>query len=191
MAAVLLLAGCGSDDGGGGKDAPAKELAPILWSWTTKEPEGRDPVTDETGADCRRNQPKDVFFLAGSGGTTVRRKCTVPAHRRIFAPVHSYNCPFEGEKIDDVIAKCRKHMPGVRRRVTLDGKKFGDIYVESEPYDLKPAPGSQFEPTKGRSVVVGWFLSIEGLDPGRHTLAWTASDANGYRSDIRYDLTAR
>jgi hypothetical protein len=49
------------------------------WSWAVAEETATNPVVDRSGADCARNQPDDLWFLAGTFGVAVRRTCSVPA----------------------------------------------------------------------------------------------------------------
>ncbi|MFE9171937.1 hypothetical protein ACFYNZ_20995 [Streptomyces kebangsaanensis] len=42
------------------------------------EPESTNPVADQGGRACDRNQPRDVWFLAGAFGTRARRTCNAP-----------------------------------------------------------------------------------------------------------------
>src|SRR5690349_20598448 len=45
-----------------------------------------NPVADRTGAHAAIDQPDDVWFLAGTFGGGVERRCTVPAGRPLFFP---------------------------------------------------------------------------------------------------------
>lgn len=59
--------------------------------WGLSIPEPRNPMTDETGADCGRRQRGPVWFLAGKFlGGDVTRFCTIPAGKRLFFPVANY-----------------------------------------------------------------------------------------------------
>ena len=42
----------------------------------------------------------------------------------------------------------------------------------------------------GPSVAVGWHVDLDGLPPGRHTLAFSGS-YSGFALDVRYELTVR
>ena len=43
-------------------------------------------MADETGEHAAENQPDDVWFLAGSYGERVERRCAVPVGRDLFLP---------------------------------------------------------------------------------------------------------
>ena len=57
----------------------SEELQRRWWTWAASEPERvGNPVADQDGSSCGRNQPRDVWFLAGFFGGQVERTCSVP-----------------------------------------------------------------------------------------------------------------
>lgn len=66
---------------------PSAELQGRWWTWAASEPDATNPVADTDGSACGRNQPHDVWFLAGTFGGQVKRACEVPSGRPIAAPV--------------------------------------------------------------------------------------------------------
>lgn len=50
-------------------------------------PDDISPVRDTTGEHADWNQPDDLWFLAGTYGGRVVRRCAIPADRRVFFPV--------------------------------------------------------------------------------------------------------
>lgn len=92
---LMTLVGCerGRAEGSEGSTSPAsgaqspssaraglssEDLQSRWWTWALSEPVGTNPVADEDGSDCERNQPSDVWFLAGTFGTHAKRTCSVP-----------------------------------------------------------------------------------------------------------------
>jgi hypothetical protein len=60
----------------------------VRWTrWAANAPMMEDPIDDRTGEYADRRQPDDVFFLAGSYGKVVERRCMVPPGRDLFLPV--------------------------------------------------------------------------------------------------------
>src|SRR3954467_5116502 len=56
-----------------------------------------NPIGDTTGADAGLNQPDDVWFLAGTFGDDVERRCNVPTDRPLFLPVFNmWHVPADG-----------------------------------------------------------------------------------------------
>jgi hypothetical protein len=59
-----------------------------LVDWGLKEPADTNPILDDTGADCRRNQHGNIWFLAGTFyGPPVERTCKIPAGKALFFPI--------------------------------------------------------------------------------------------------------
>lgn len=90
---LMALVGCerGPAEGSENSTSPAsgaqsstqaglspEDLQSRWWTWALSEPVGTNPVADEDGSDCERNQPSDVWFLAGTFGTQAKRTCSRP-----------------------------------------------------------------------------------------------------------------
>jgi hypothetical protein len=67
--------------------------------WICRQPLGRSPLFDDTGANCAVDQHGPVWFIARIAGPPVfsgTRSCTIPAHRALFlyigADVEDYPC---------------------------------------------------------------------------------------------------
>lgn len=202
LAAALLLAGCGGDDGGSGdKDAPErdqastqaeqkldpKDLAGRWWQWAGKRRDSRSPVTDETGERCEQDQPGDVFFLAGTYGGRARRTCTVPAGRPIFLPVLNQTCPVQG---DAAVAaeECQHEFGGAKPHLRVDGRAVKPVFVVSPPYRHDPHPDSSAG-VAGESVAAGYHALLDPLPPGEHTISFGGSRGESFSLDVRYELT--
>ena len=57
-----------------------------------------NPITDLTGRYCCEGQKSPVWFLAGTFGNSVRRKCSIPHHSAIFFPIIEKECSFAEER---------------------------------------------------------------------------------------------
>ncbi|WP_031085502.1 hypothetical protein [Streptomyces sp. NRRL WC-3549] len=68
-------------------------LAGRWWQWAMSAPEDRCPVKDSTGEHAAWGQPDDVWFLAGTYGGRVVRRCAIPADRPVFFPVLNMQHP--------------------------------------------------------------------------------------------------
>jgi hypothetical protein len=190
---VCLVAGCGGEE-----DSPAKaptataepppdpdQLAVEWWKWAARRPEGQDPVSDHSGGRCAQDQPDDVFFLAGSTGSAVRRRCEVPAGRPLFFPVLNVLCPQSvGER------SCAKVMRKAEVRVQVDGEAADGAFIVSGPFEPQADPQSSFAVTGPKAVAAGHYALVEELDPGRHRIrfAGTTGDFSvlaTYRLQVR------
>lgn len=151
------------------------------WSWAASEPESTNPVADEDGGDCARNQPKDVWFLAGTFGTRAARSCPVPAGVPLAFPlVNRIGGP----------ADCALFMDGVEGTAVLDGKKAeADVYrgqaVTVESVAGNPVTGTD-ETFEGTGC--GLWVQLPGLDSGLHTLK-IRGRAGDFATGVDYTLT--
>ncbi|MCX4536044.1 hypothetical protein OHA79_13165 [Streptomyces sp. NBC_00841] len=59
-------------------------LAGRWWKWALSAPDDRSPVKDTTGEHAAWNQPDDLWFLAGTYGGRVVRRCAIPSDRPVF-----------------------------------------------------------------------------------------------------------
>src|SRR5690242_2644441 len=64
--------------------APGATLPARWWTWTESMPPSKNPIDDPDGAECARNQPKDLWFLAGTHGGTATRTCRLPSGTSIY-----------------------------------------------------------------------------------------------------------
>jgi hypothetical protein len=89
-----------------------QELQAKWWTWAASSPENRNPVVDDTGQWCAENQPKDVWFFAGTFGGAVNRTCRMPAGRPLAGPAVN---------LASTDANCASFMANAKGSVTLDG----------------------------------------------------------------------
>jgi hypothetical protein len=198
LAGIALAVGCGGGDDGGADDGPprhvpdrtATDLTGAWWSWAARRPEGEDPVSDTSGGRCAQDQPRGVFFLAGTFGGSAARKCQVPRDTRVFFPVVNMVCDVVGD-VERAQQDCGEGIRTARRRVELDGEPLKDVYLEAPPFQFESHPASPVGGGGGQAVAVGWHGDIDRLTPGRHTLRWTAATDDGFALDVRYELTVR
>ena len=60
--------------------------------WAVEPPPAKSPLLDTTGANCAVGQSGHVWFLAGTSGGAVIRRCTVPTGQMLFFPVGNGYC---------------------------------------------------------------------------------------------------
>jgi hypothetical protein len=189
MMILLALTACsdGSStaDSTNGHESPRLdvELTRRWWQWAASEPAATNPVADTTGEDCHRGQPSDVFFLAGSFGTTEIRQCTVPNRTPILIPVLNAVC---GVQISDC-----GFGPTASKNATLDGKALAIVNVVSpSPVTIKPVAGNPVFPDIASAVSVqlnGDWVLIPALEAGTHDLrVWGGQ--GGFEIDVTYHL---
>ncbi|TXS16481.1 signal protein [Streptomyces sp. adm13(2018)] len=157
------------------------ELQGRWWSWAASEAEGTNPVADMDGRSCARNQPRDVWFLAGTFGGWAGRACEVPGGRPIAAPVvNSFGDP----------EHCAAFMRDARGAVVLDGKVVEPETYPGDSITVQAAPGNPVTGEEGRFAVTGCGLWVQlpPLAPGKHTLKIHGRSGD-FSTDAEYALT--
>ncbi|MFE2938661.1 signal protein [Streptomyces sp. NPDC059255] len=169
LTAVMLaaLVGCGTRAGEAGEDGEDRLSSGTLqsrwWTWASTEPELTNPVADQNGSACERNQPPDVWFLAGTFGTHTERTCGVPAGVPIAFPLLNRI----GEPAD-----CAGFMRTAEGAAVLDGKNVAPDTQRGEPIEVESVAGNPVTGTGGRftTTACGLWVQLPPLEPGKHTL---------------------
>ncbi|MBE1537703.1 signal protein [Actinomadura algeriensis] len=158
------------------------ELQSAWWSWAAGAPTGTNPVEDATGAHCRIGQPSSgIWFLAGTFGGSVKRRCTVPRGRALVVPAVN-STGSEGD--------CAAFMEGAAGSVKLDGKQVGLERWPAVPITMKGVADNPVTLTEGTIETYGcgvWAL-IPSMPPGTHTVSIRGSSGD-FRVSADYGLT--
>ena len=191
------------------------------WQWAFSIPTDKNPLFDQTGADCGQGQSGSVWFLAGTfnGGPAVR-SCTIPTGKALFIPIANTErdsiCPVitppetvaalqqEAQVFLDSFAQ-----PKTQLAAQVDGE---DIQQLQQTYKVGPSPsfnitlpdgnlysGCGTQPgTYGPAVSSGYYLMLAPLHAGSHTIhfnadntASSAPDNLKITLDVTYHLTVK
>lgn len=150
--------------------------------WVAAAPEEFNPIADLTGACAAVGQPDDVWFLAGSYGERVQRRCTVPAGRDLFLPVVN-QWSWGGEE---------PAFAGAHATLHLDGAEQPLRTIETpEPFSVAGAKGNG---VTGRSrphqvTVWGRWALLAAPELGEHVLHAVGGNGEGFVVDVEYRLT--
>jgi hypothetical protein len=189
---VAALTWSGTASAADAADLP--QLQHEWWQWVMAIPSSDSPVYDKTGNRCGIAQRGDVWFLAGSTGGKVTRKCTVPAGVKLLVPVVNNFCFPDAAYTDE---KC-----------TTDSIKFIDdfdpamislvIGIESQDIE-RVSDTDNFDFTVGyngfggvkpgvyRATVADGYWGLLGpLDPGAYTVHIVAQGP--LNIDVTYHL---
>ncbi|MFJ2107065.1 signal protein [Streptomyces microflavus] len=141
----------------------AAELQGKWWTWAASEPEETNPVADDDGSACDRNQPEDVWFLAGTFGGEAERECTVPAGRPIAFPLVNYF----GDGQD-----CIAFMDDAEGSALLDGSPVEPEVYEGESIIVQGLEGNAITGARERFTTTGCGLWVQlpALGLGQHIL---------------------
>lgn len=151
------------------------------WTWASSEPEGTNPVADEDGSECGRNQPQEVWFLAGTFGTQAKRTCSVPDGVPLAFPLVNR----VGDPTD-----CADFMSEAKGSAVLDGEPVKAQTLRGEPITVR---GVADNPVTGRggtfsTMGCGLWVQLSPLQPGNHTLTIRGQVAD-FAVGVDYSLT--
>ncbi len=193
---LMALVGCerGPAEGSENSTSPAsgaqsstqaglspEDLQSRWWTWALSEPVGTNPVADEDGSDCERNQPSDVWFLAGTFGTQAKRTCSVPEGVPVAFPLVN----LMGEPTD-----CAIFMNSANGSAVLDGEEVDSETSLGEAISVQSVALNPVTGTDGRFTTTGCGLWVQlpPLKPGNHTLT-IRGRAQDFAVDVDYSLT--
>lgn len=173
----------GSPAQGGGPAVGSQEPGDVQsawWSWAAGSPSGRNPVEDTTGEFCSVGQPSDIWFLAGTFGGSVTRRCAIPAGRTLVAPVVNQR---------GAEAVCAAFMETAAGTLTVDGKEATLKRWQATPITITGVPGNPASDEGSvRAYGCGLWGVIPPLAPGTHTVGIRGSSGD-FRTSVNYELT--
>lgn len=177
------------------------------WSWALGFPVATNPILTDGNVDCAAGQKGDVWFLAGTFGAKAERTCTVKKGKALLLPILNA-ITFAPDFCKDVTS-CRVDADNTQTQggkfewsCTIDGKPciFNNTAVraQSQPLPLNLKPGTLATEADGfglapgiRKIAIsdGYWLMLDPLKPGTHTLHITSASAAGFNLDVTYHLT--
>lgn len=190
-------------------------LAVQWWQYALGQPAATSPLTDKTGADCALGQSGPVFFLAGTtSGKARRNSCVVSGGRELFFPLlngFDVHTPTDDQHSPALIYRDFLTL-GFRAdtlTATVDGVPVGGLDPATSPFHTCAAPAAGCAPasfavqlpdgnllglaagTYAPAVQEGWYLLLEPLPPGVHTVSFGGTGFFGQpiSVDVSYRLT--
>ncbi|NUT34111.1 MAG: hypothetical protein HOV79_13675 [Hamadaea sp.] len=152
--------------------------------WVAAAGPVRNPVADETGDFAGLGQPDDVWFLAGTFGGDVERRCAIPARRSLFFPL--FNIWY-----DDPDGPPHPERDAVGT-LTVDGARFTpDVIATPRPFEVAGVFRNPVTGTRQPIAVTVWGLwkRLDPLPPGRHEVRFSGSDGHDFNVSATYHLT--
>jgi hypothetical protein len=191
------------------------ELVSQWTNWLIAEPIATNPAFDPDGSFCDTNQRGHVWFLATTFGGIADRTCEVPAGKAIFISLGGVYVSFSPEYLggDSVCSlltgdleqiRCDVNndiplAPDISLKVVIDGVEVKDLFAfraQTQPggftlrvpdpsllTDIGFSPGDRYP-----AVADGYFLLLEPLKPGKHTLTVITTYAGDSQSGVNYTL---
>jgi hypothetical protein len=193
------------------------EWAAAWWQWAVGIPADSNPITDPDGRFGLTDQSGPVYFLAGAFGGTAERSITIPTGKALFFPIlnslwwapddvddataYVNGLPgmdaadFTDEELVQMLAAAQ--MSGVTSMSLLvDGKPVDDVldyYFETDGFRLTDTAlidtlgGEISQPNT--AFAAGYWVMLNPLTPGRHTITWSARGANPVAGRLSLDVT--
>jgi hypothetical protein len=156
------------------------EWTAIWWQWLGAIPSKKNPVFDGIGGFCSESQhDPNVWFLAGTFGGSVKRKCKIPHGKAILFPIINYECSFEDEPSittdKELVQRCRVEIDKIGHMyASIDGKKIDvrKYRVNSGCFTINVPSDNCLGASSGprRMASDGYWLFIGPPSIGNHKL---------------------
>lgn len=169
------------------------------WQWVFSIPADANPLLDSTGENADIGQAGSVWFLAGNFGGETVREVTVPASKALFFPI--FNQPWVQYPEDppftipELRAILRPAMDGAIMTCEIDGRAVRNLASyreESAVFTTTVPDGNLLGLAAGDyapCVDNGYYLMLNPLRPGRHTIRFTAENADqSFSLDVTYHI---
>lgn len=153
--------------------AQGGRLAARWWKWALSAPREQSPVSDTTGRHAGWRQPEDLWFLAGTYGGRVVRRCSIPTGRPLFFPVLNTQC---------------RAVPFVTKPSVLAVAR-ASAALNSTPLTVSEYRSKTFHALGTTRVAWGLWCGLTPLPPGQFVLEIDAATTSGFRIDTTYHLT--
>lgn len=184
------------------------------WQWAISLPfNDSHPLKDEEGDEVHRGQSGPVWFLGGAVNASgvVTRKVMLPAGKYLYFPLVNAECssveapPYAGGDTQVTLNACARKFQKSDLFCSVDGvavpglegnRVLSPVFTFNAPQpNLLGVTG----PTQGSAVDDGYYVMLEPLAPGEHTLrfggrfGYTDTDPSlsfSFTQNITYQLTA-
>jgi hypothetical protein len=173
---------------------PPSVLAAHWWQWALQVPVDQSPLLDTTGEFAAVGQSGPVWFLAGTwGGGPATRTFSVPAGKPLFFPIANYFAggflhapkmggfppgPVEYERamcaevIDTLnLDQLTCEVDGVPVPITAQNREQSTVFALRLPKNNIFLAAAVTVPV---TVDEGYYVLLEPLPPGEHTIHFTA-----------------
>ena len=181
------------------------EHAADWWRWALAQTADTSAILDETGANCATGQSGDVWYLAGSfSGQPVVRSCTVPFGSTLVFPVLNaayFAFPSDPKKKRTeayVRAQVADMIEASDLELEIDGVSVPNVasFFEQSVLFAATLPANNIFGLPAGTVLspaadAGYYVAIDHLNPGEHTIHFHGQAPDGFIVDVTYELTVQ
>jgi Dyp-type peroxidase family len=170
------------------------------WLWLLGISSSINPALDKTGKYSATNQAADseAWFLVGTLGDSVERKCIIPKGKAILLPIINSVHFLAEEGIfkseSELEAKVKSEIDSViQLSVTIDGVQLpglGKYRVNTRPFTVTLPKDNLWYLKAGPTTAAadGYWLFLKPLSVGEHTIRFVGRDPD-FRTEVIYKLT--
>jgi hypothetical protein len=153
------------------------------WQWGYSVPKDINPAYDDTGKNCAQKQNGPVWFLAGTYGHAVNRKCNIPVGKAILFPILNSECSFaEFQKLRTLseLRTCAKTIQDQvsSLKASVDGRPIPSLQeyrIQSPPFNFT-LPGNNIlglpANVATQAIADGNWVFLKPLSPGSHKITF-------------------
>jgi hypothetical protein len=181
------------------------EWAANWWKWYASIPSDSNPGNDQTGKNCAIGQKdSNVWFLAGTGGGSVKRSCSTSVGKAILFPIITTECSYA----TDPAAKTEPEMracamsgdEGATVQASVDGKQLQNLEkfrIQSPLFNVTFPENNVFgtKATFTPMLTDGWWILLKPLPPGNHEIHFggavpdnPTTGTRGFATEASYSL---
>jgi hypothetical protein len=185
------------------------------WQWALNFATADNPILQDGPVDCSADQSGAVWYLAGNFGGPAERTCSIKKGKAIFFPLFNgiWWTPLDPAVPEDCTDEpsCRGLSAIIDEltswtctvdgtpcvwfaqivRAQSDARPFNILEGSIADTDLGPIQGGTYDPgLREISIADGYWIMLDPLPPGEHTLHFTATAPDlGFSLDVTYHLT--
>ena len=165
------------------------------WQWTSSIPAAEHPRDNYTPDKCAAGQSGPVWFLADQLGGEEERTCTIPSGKAILVPILTGQCDYTAIEIknDEELKRCSTEGDeyGVIT-ASIDGKEVKNLNsyrTQSGFFNITNAKDNIYDAPAGtyRAWAEGFFVFLEPMQNGKHTVSLSASVLNPVQPQYNYN----
>jgi hypothetical protein len=153
------------------------------WQWGYSIPKDINPAYDDTGKNCAQQQNGPVWFLAGTYGHAVNRKCDIPAGKAILFPILNSECSFAEFPKLKTLSELRTCAKTIQDQVSsLKASVDGRLIPSLQGYRIQSPPFNFTLPRNNilglsanvttQAIADGNWVFLKPLSPGSHKITF-------------------